>query len=84
MQSTRSPKDGEPTDILEEKLLQWQQARIQRQIKGEYQSQIFRLNELVSPSIVDRHNIWYSFLQLFAYLGRWKYRQPFTRFQCSN
>lgn len=47
LHTTRSAKDGEPTDLVEEKLLQWQQARIQRQLEGEYQSQVFRLNELV-------------------------------------
>ncbi|KAG8815326.1 hypothetical protein FRC17_000744 [Serendipita sp. 399] len=51
LQSTRSPKDGEPKDAYAGKLFQWQQYRIQRRLEGEYQSQVFRLSELVGGNL---------------------------------
>lgn len=51
LQSTRSPKDGEPEDLFAERLLEWQKNRIQRQMKGEYRSQVYRLNELIGGNL---------------------------------
>ena len=47
LQSTRSPRNGEPEDLFAERLLEWQRNRIKRRLKGEYQSQVHQLNELV-------------------------------------
>jgi hypothetical protein len=47
LQSTKTPKDGEPSDLFDRKLFEWQKSRLERQIKGEYESKVFRLNELV-------------------------------------
>ncbi|PVG00819.1 hypothetical protein CPB86DRAFT_728922, partial [Serendipita vermifera] len=51
MNSTNTLKDGEPQDLLAQKLFEWQQARLQRQLKGEYQSQASRLNEVVGGNL---------------------------------
>ncbi|KAG8853694.1 hypothetical protein FRB91_004527 [Serendipita sp. 411] len=51
LQSTRSPRDREPNDVYAEKLFQWQQTRLQKRLDGEYQSQVFRLSELVGGNL---------------------------------
>jgi hypothetical protein len=49
LQPTKTPKDEEPSDLFDRKLFEWQKSRLERQLKGEYKSKVFRLNELVSP-----------------------------------
>lgn len=47
LQPTKTPKDGEPPDLFDHKLFEWQRSRLERQLKGQYESKLFRLNELV-------------------------------------
>ncbi|KAF8340133.1 surface antigen-domain-containing protein [Amanita rubescens] len=50
LQNTAAPRDGEP-DADFEKILQWHAARRERILRGEYQSQLLRLSELVNQNI---------------------------------
>jgi outer membrane protein insertion porin family len=46
LQSTSHPRDNEPDDL--EKLKKWQEDRLQRKLRGEYESALLHLNEVVS------------------------------------
>ena len=47
LQNSAAPRDHEPDADLH-KVLQWQAARRERILRGEYQSHLLRLSELVS------------------------------------
>lgn len=47
LQNSAAPRDREPDADLH-KILQWQAARRERILRGEYQSHLLRLSELVS------------------------------------
>jgi outer membrane protein insertion porin family len=49
LQNTSSPRDKEPPEV--EKVLKWQEERIARKLKGEYESAVVHLSELVSISV---------------------------------
>jgi len=66
--NTSSPSDKEPDDL--EKILKWQEERIARKLRGEYESSVMHLTELV---------------RVFAYHGRLlRYFDPFSCFQIQN
>lgn len=46
LSNTSSPKDNEPDDL--EKIRKWQEDRLSRKLRGEYESAILHLNDLVS------------------------------------
>ena len=46
LHSTSSPRDNEPDDLA--KLKKWQEDRIARKLRGEYESAVINLSELVS------------------------------------
>ncbi len=48
LHNTSAPRDMEPTDADLEKLRRWQEERIARKLRGEYQSAVLRLAEIVS------------------------------------
>ena len=48
LHNTSAPRDGEPQDIGLEKLRKWQEERISRRLRGEYESAVLHLAELVS------------------------------------
>ncbi|PFH50483.1 hypothetical protein AMATHDRAFT_144908 [Amanita thiersii Skay4041] len=50
LQNTASPQDQEPHDGLQ-KLLHWQHQRRERKLRGEYESALLRLSELVNHNI---------------------------------
>lgn len=50
---TSSPSDKEPDDDLE-KIRKWQEERITRKLRGEYESSVLHLTELVRVSRVLR------------------------------
>lgn len=60
--NTSSPSDKEPDDL--EKILKWQEERIARKLRGEYESSVMHLTELV---------------RIFAYHGRLLRRFDFSR-----
>lgn len=69
LQNTAAPRDREP-DADFEKILQWHAARRERILRGEYQSQLLRLSELVScAQKID------GFL-FTASIGQPKHRRP--------
>ena len=45
---TGAPRDGEPIDKDLERLRKWQEERLERKFRGEYESMVLRLGELVS------------------------------------
>lgn len=47
LHNTAAPRDGEP-DVDLQKLLKWQEERIARKLRGEYESATLRLAEVVS------------------------------------
>ncbi|KAG8746270.1 hypothetical protein FRC10_005519 [Ceratobasidium sp. 414] len=50
-QNTSKGRDGEPGVDETEKLRRWQEERIERKLRGEYESYVRNLNELVQDSI---------------------------------
>ena len=66
--NTSSPSDKEPDDL--EKIRKWQEERIARRLRGEYESSVMHLTELV---------------RVFAHHGPllWHFN-PFSRFQIQN
>ena len=48
LHNTSAPRDMEPTDADLDKLRKWQEERIARKLRGEYQSAVLRLAEVVS------------------------------------
>lgn len=56
LQNTSSPRDQEPLADEFEKLRQWQEARLARKLRGEYESAVIHLSELVRH---PRHTAWY-------------------------
>jgi len=52
LQNSSSPRDKEPDDL--ERLLKWQEDRIARRLKGEYESAVLHLSELVIPFFIPR------------------------------
>ena len=57
--NTSSPRDGEPTE--QEKIKKWQEDRLERRLRGEYESAVLQLNELVSADFNLYYNINYSY-----------------------
>ncbi|KAI0825955.1 surface antigen-domain-containing protein [Irpex lacteus] len=51
LHNTSAPRDMEPTDADLEKLRRWQEERIARKLRGEYQSAVLRLAEIVNDNI---------------------------------
>lgn len=47
LRNTSAPRDNEPDDLA--KLRKWQEQRIERKMRGEYESAVLHLSELVSP-----------------------------------
>src|SRR5262249_48151642 len=47
LHNTSRPRDYEPDAVGLEKLRKWQEARIERKLRGEYESILLRLSELV-------------------------------------
>ena len=50
--NTSSPSDKEPDDL--EKIRKWQEERIARKLRGEYESSVMHLTELVRVSCITR------------------------------
>lgn len=48
LQNSASPKDGEPEDI--NKILKWQEERIEKKLRGEHESAVLHLSEVVSTT----------------------------------
>jgi outer membrane protein insertion porin family len=55
LHSTLSPRDKEPDDLA--KLKKWQEERIARKLRGEYESAVFYLSEIVSDF---QFLLWYA------------------------
>jgi outer membrane protein insertion porin family len=55
--NTSSPRDKEPDDLA--KLMKWQEDRIARKLRGDYESAVLHLSEVVSDLSL---NLWYSVL----------------------
>ncbi|KAG9000288.1 hypothetical protein FRB90_011865 [Tulasnella sp. 427] len=51
LRSTSSPRDHEPTDASLEELRRWQQQRAERKLRGEYESQVKKLVEVISENL---------------------------------
>ena len=51
LHNTSAPRDMEPTDADLDKLRKWQEERIARKLRGEYQSAVLRLAEVVSSVV---------------------------------
>ncbi|KAI0341508.1 hypothetical protein BDW22DRAFT_1332695 [Trametopsis cervina] len=51
LRNTSAPRDKEPQDVDFEKLKKWQEERIARKLRGEYQSAVLRLGEVVNENI---------------------------------
>jgi outer membrane protein insertion porin family len=51
LQNSSSPRDEEPLASDLEKLKQWQEERMQRKLRGEYESAVTHLAELVSAGL---------------------------------
>jgi outer membrane protein insertion porin family len=49
LHNSASPKDKEPKDS--EKVFKWQQQRIARKLRGEYESAVFHLSEVVYVTV---------------------------------
>jgi outer membrane protein insertion porin family len=52
LHNSSAPRDMEPTDADLEKLRKWQEERMTRKLKGEYQSAVLRLAEVVSSMMI--------------------------------
>lgn len=52
--NTSAPRDGEPSAEETEKLRRWQEERIGRKLRGEYESYVRNLNELVRSQFCNR------------------------------
>ncbi|EJD05373.1 uncharacterized protein FOMMEDRAFT_118409 [Fomitiporia mediterranea MF3/22] len=57
LQDTSAPRDREPDAADLEKLRTWQEARIGRKLRGEYESALLRLGELVDDNLDARMRI---------------------------
>jgi hypothetical protein len=57
--NTSSSREKEPDESLE-KIRKWQEERISRKLKGEYESAVLHLNELVR---ITRCSLWLFFSQ---------------------
>ncbi|EAU81471.1 mitochondrial protein [Coprinopsis cinerea okayama7 len=55
LQNSSAPRDKEPKEI--EKLLKWQQQRIERRLRGEYESAVMHLQETVNNNLKTPVNI---------------------------
>jgi outer membrane protein insertion porin family len=51
LHNSSSPRDKEPKEL--DKLVKWQQERMQRRLRGEYESAIMHLSEVVSVSYYE-------------------------------
>lgn len=56
LHNTAAPRDKEPDADLE-KLRKWQEERLARKLRGEYESASLRLAEVVSPVIYHRQPV---------------------------
>jgi outer membrane protein insertion porin family len=50
LHNSSSPRDKEPRAKEWEKVQKWQEARIERRLRGEYESAVLHLQEVVSDS----------------------------------
>ncbi|KAF5380197.1 hypothetical protein D9615_006161 [Tricholomella constricta] len=55
LHNSSSPRDKEPDDL--EKLLKWQEERIARKLRGEYESVVLHLSELIQSNLHTTMNI---------------------------
>jgi outer membrane protein insertion porin family len=53
LQNSSAPRDKEPDDL--QKLIKWQEERLARRLRGEYESAVLHLSEVVSCSHLSRH-----------------------------
>ncbi|KAL0958293.1 hypothetical protein HGRIS_000440 [Hohenbuehelia grisea] len=51
LQPSKSPKDQEPVDADLERLRKWQEERIQRRLRGEYESAVIHLSEVINNNL---------------------------------
>lgn len=49
LHNSSSPRDKEPDEM--EKLLKWQEDRLARKLRGEYESAVLHLSEVVSEAL---------------------------------
>ncbi|KAF8582575.1 hypothetical protein K439DRAFT_1635230 [Ramaria rubella] len=56
--NTSSPRDAEPPAADTEALLKWQEDRIARRLRGDYESSMLRLNELINGNLTLPMRIW--------------------------
>ncbi|KAG8995249.1 hypothetical protein FRB94_009324 [Tulasnella sp. JGI-2019a] len=49
LHNSSAPRDGEPSNV--EELRKWQEARLERRLRGEYESQVRKLVEVVSGNL---------------------------------
>ncbi|KAF5318566.1 hypothetical protein D9619_010794 [Psilocybe cf. subviscida] len=55
LHNSSSPRDKEPKEL--DKLVKWQQERMERRLRGEYESAIMHLSEVINDNIKSRVNI---------------------------
>ncbi|KAF9459123.1 surface antigen-domain-containing protein [Collybia nuda] len=55
LHNSSSPRDKEPDDM--EKLLKWQEDRLARKLRGEYESAVLHLSEVITSNMSSQMNI---------------------------
>ena len=61
LQNSSAPRDKEPDDL--QKLIKWQEERLARKLRGEYESAVLHLSEVVSYYHLSRHQAQYRRLR---------------------
>jgi hypothetical protein len=56
--NSSSPKDNEPDDL--DKIRKWQEERLSRKLRGDYESAVLHLNEVVRIRVVLHHSSQHS------------------------
>ena len=56
LNNSSSPRDLEPSQEEIEKLRKWQEDRIARKLRGEYESAVLHLSEVVSSPVLSSHD----------------------------
>ena len=55
--NSRSPKEGEPVDATTERIIKWQQERMQRKLQDEHRSAVKILTDLACLFIILAHSM---------------------------
>lgn len=58
LQNSSSPRDFEPDARDVEKIRKWQEERMAKKLRGEYESAVMHLSEIVSKAVLLIHFCW--------------------------